>query len=357
MFEYSIDDTIFVQIASFRDRELQLTLKDLFEKASKPENVFVGVCHQYDMQGDEDEALFEIPFPYPEQLRIDNVDYRDSQGACWARARVQKLYKNEKWTLMIDSHMRFGERWDEIMVTNLKKEIFNRKKEKIILSTYPSGYLYDSDNEIKYTSFCDGIKTTHLDNGVDGYALLCSLYLYFDNGYLRQIPVVSYDIRGRIHYGFSANFAFASSLFINEIQYDENLFFAGEEPTIAIRCFTKGWDILPCMDSLIYHLYNVENHQKDRISRKINVNVDNDNISKMRQRHLLNIEKTRNVKALKDMDKYGLGQERTIREFEHCSGVCFNKEKTRLFATVGLIKKYEKILDTKVVKELFDDGN
>ena len=107
MNDYTSEDTIFVQIASYRDPELQWTLKDLFEKAKRPENIFVGICHQYDMKGDEDKHLFEIPFSHPEQLRIDNVDYRESQGCCWARNRVQKLWKGEKYTFIIDAHTWF----------------------------------------------------------------------------------------------------------------------------------------------------------------------------------------------------------------------------------------------------------
>ena len=37
---YTKEDTIFVQIASYRDPELQHTLQDLFKKAKRPENVF-----------------------------------------------------------------------------------------------------------------------------------------------------------------------------------------------------------------------------------------------------------------------------------------------------------------------------
>lgn len=43
MSDYTPEDTIFVQIASYRDSELQWTLKDLFEKAKRPENIFVGI--------------------------------------------------------------------------------------------------------------------------------------------------------------------------------------------------------------------------------------------------------------------------------------------------------------------------
>ena len=38
MQEYAKEDTIFVQIASYRDPELQWTLKDLFEKAKRINN-------------------------------------------------------------------------------------------------------------------------------------------------------------------------------------------------------------------------------------------------------------------------------------------------------------------------------
>ena len=90
---YTEEDTIFIQIASYRDPELQHTLQDLFKKAKRPENIFVGICHQYDMKDGGDKRLFEIPFPKPDQLRIDDVDYRETKGCCWARNRTQNYGK------------------------------------------------------------------------------------------------------------------------------------------------------------------------------------------------------------------------------------------------------------------------
>ena len=55
--------TIFVQIPSYRDPECQWTIKDLFEKAKHPKQVFVGVCWQYDAELDQ--ACFEIASPNP----------------------------------------------------------------------------------------------------------------------------------------------------------------------------------------------------------------------------------------------------------------------------------------------------
>ena len=57
---------IFVQIASYRDRECQWTVKDLFEKARHPDRVFVGICWQ--TFPDLDEDCFEVE-TRPEQVR------------------------------------------------------------------------------------------------------------------------------------------------------------------------------------------------------------------------------------------------------------------------------------------------
>jgi hypothetical protein len=40
-------NTIFVQIASFRDPELNPTIKNLLQNAKYPENIRFGICNQY----------------------------------------------------------------------------------------------------------------------------------------------------------------------------------------------------------------------------------------------------------------------------------------------------------------------
>ena len=38
---------IFVQIASYRDPELENTIKSIIENAKKPNNLRIGICRQY----------------------------------------------------------------------------------------------------------------------------------------------------------------------------------------------------------------------------------------------------------------------------------------------------------------------
>ena len=55
-----------------------------------------------------------------DRFRIINVKDIDSLGVCWARHSVQQLYSGETYTLQIDSHMRFEQDWDEILIEMLK---------------------------------------------------------------------------------------------------------------------------------------------------------------------------------------------------------------------------------------------
>jgi len=124
---------IYVQIASYRDPECQWTIKDLFERATHPERVFVGVLWQTIEA--EDAHCFEVP-PRPAQVRARHVDARESLGACWARSEVSQLWDGEEWVLQLDSHMRFEPGWDEILL----EMAASVPSTKPLISTYPSGY-------------------------------------------------------------------------------------------------------------------------------------------------------------------------------------------------------------------------
>ena len=122
---------IFVQIASYRDPECQHTVKDLFEKATHPDRIYVGICWQFIKS--EDKHLFEIPSPRPRQMRITEIDARETKGLAWARSLVQKLLLDEEYTLQIDSHMRFEPGWDETLISMLAE----CDSKKPILTTPP----------------------------------------------------------------------------------------------------------------------------------------------------------------------------------------------------------------------------
>ncbi|MDH3929680.1 MAG: UDP-N-acetylglucosamine-transferase, partial [Deltaproteobacteria bacterium] len=103
------DSTMFVQIASYRDKELLPTLKDMLEKADRPELLHVCICWQHHPD-DKWDNLDE--YKDNKNFNILDINSDDSQGACWARHSIQQHYKGEDFTFQLDSHHRFINGWD-----------------------------------------------------------------------------------------------------------------------------------------------------------------------------------------------------------------------------------------------------
>ena len=111
------NNKIFIQIASYRDPQLIPTIKDCLAKAKNPKNLVFSIAWQHaeeDVWDNLDEYMFDKRF------KIVDIDYRTSQGACWARNELQKNYDGEEYTLQLDSHHRFVENWDEECIKMIK---------------------------------------------------------------------------------------------------------------------------------------------------------------------------------------------------------------------------------------------
>jgi hypothetical protein len=129
---------IFIQIASYRDPQLLPTLRDCINNAKNPNNLVFGIC----WQRDDTETLGE--FADDPRFKIIDVPFAESKGACWARNKIQQLYKNEEYTLQLDSHHRFVQNWDEISIQMIK-DLQDKGHKKPLLTGYiPS---FDPDND------------------------------------------------------------------------------------------------------------------------------------------------------------------------------------------------------------------
>ena len=124
---------IFVQIASYRDPELLPTIYDAIEQAEFPEHISFGICWQYQT---EEELQYIEPLKTIKNCRVKTVPASESRGADWARSEVQKLWRGEKYTLQIDSHMRFAPGWD----TQLIEMLAMCPSKKALLTAYPPAY-------------------------------------------------------------------------------------------------------------------------------------------------------------------------------------------------------------------------
>lgn len=319
--------SIFVQIASYRDPDCKNTIRDLFKKAKYPQNIFIGLNWQYSPEDDFEPFYSEDE--YSHQIRIVKHDCTESKGVCWARSKTQLLYKNETYTLQIDAHMRFIEYWDEELIKMYQKLQQNGIK-KPIISHYPPNFTLDGKYDTrqgKMTSYIreDGIVYFKLS----GY----SIEKYDD------MPLPSASVAG--------GFIFANGSMIKEIPYDPNLYFHGEEITLSTRLWTNGWDIFNPTKIITYHLYqstvDKESGKKVKV-RDIKLHKDDNNNHKeleknsvQRIKYLLETQPyISNVAVTKDLEHFGLGNQRSLYQYENYSGINFKQLHRNHFARLGI---------------------
>jgi glycosyltransferase involved in cell wall biosynthesis len=288
---------IFVQIASYRDPELQNTLHDLLSRASDKSRVFIGICLQ--LHKEKDKTFFDKK-RWDKRVRVAHFSHTASKGAGWARAEAAKLRKDEEYTLVIDSHMRFVDGWDERMLECLKQT----GSDKAFLSTYPAGYTLPDQRDEGW-SFA--ITPTRFDD--NGVLLFC--------GKARQNIADSTDsTRGCFS---TARFMFAPSRMFDAVPFDPNVFLYDEEIIYAARAFTHGWDVYHPLQNLCFHHWE-RTYRPTIFDDKSNW-YDFSAASNLYVKQLLGMEKGKPVTA----SKYKLGKVRSLEEFELRSGITLSK--------------------------------
>ena len=127
-----LDGTIFIQIASYRDKELRPTLESLLKTCRYPNALHICICHQHhpDDTWDHLDEYQDDP-----RFTIIDIDSRKAKGACWARNKIQQEYKGEEFTLQLDSHHRFADNWD-IELKKMYKQCQLNGSEKPLITSY-----------------------------------------------------------------------------------------------------------------------------------------------------------------------------------------------------------------------------
>lgn len=296
-------NTIFVAIASYRDTECQWTIKSLFEQAKYPELIRVGILWQTIPEEDHHTCFIE-PYVYPNQVDEVFVHISRANGCGWAKRNALRMHKDEKYTMLIDSHMRFAKDWDEGFIGML--ESINNPKSMI--STYPAAY-EPPDTLISYTAIITegGFNSSSIPSMSSRIGTMTT-------------PMINPFIAG--------GFMFApSSLFI-EIPYDPYYYFYGEELSFAIRVYTHGWDIYTPHICLIYHYYYRTESKRQWSDNTTWTTLDT--LSVARAKHLMGIEYTTNPNVLYELDtKYGLGTVRTLESYQDWCGYSFADQTTK----------------------------
>ena len=291
---------IFVSIASYRDRLLVPTVRDCLEKARNPERLRFGICWQH--ASDE-----ELPDWFRgEHFRVLDVDYRESRGVCWARAKIMELWDGEEWFLQLDSHHLFVPDWDAVLLD----QAACIDSDRFVLTSYAPPFAASEPEPTERRPTSMQFKEFTRDG------ILVMKAVYITDGEQRTRPQ-----RARF---VAAHFLFAPGSFVRDVPYDPELYFIGEEITLAVRAFTHGYDLFEPSRVILWHevtyAYGRRRHWDDH---------PGDGGSAWQERDAASLAKVRRLFDEHEFARFGLGTERTLEQYEAYAGISFRHRKVQ----------------------------
>lgn len=309
---------IFISVASYRDDQCSDTILNISENADHPESLHFFICQQNGIF-DED-CLNRCRNKTKSTINIERLHSDKARGPTWARYRIQQHWSGEEFYLQIDSHTRLIKSWDTILKNQLN---MCPNPDKSILSQYPLEYdnvpIKDRRDPEK-----EKWRTGKLRSG---------LYIQKigPEGFTRIQSDYTTDIRRQPFkgIGWAAGFSFSKGSFVADVPIDPYLYlFFGEQMDIAIRAYTHGYDIYSPTMTIAYHIYD-RSHRKTfwELVHQKPLEV----LSRFRLYVKLGMIGKHNIPKefhgiLIDLERYSLGTERTLEEYEKEANIDIKEE-------------------------------
>lgn len=317
-------DTIFVQIPAYRDPELVPTLVDLIEKAQAPRRLRVGVCWQHD-EGEGAELFSHAGFRVDTgvlggrlhhrlalrgaSVRVFDYAMSESRGCGWARAIAQQAFRDEAYTLQLDSHHRFAPDWDRELIAQL--EALRERSLRPVLVAHPPAY----EPGQPVPGRCEeGYQIDFVAFGGPGVVATRSTTIMYPPG-----PPA--PIRARF---FSGGFAFADGSFVRDVPADPDHYFNTEEITLAVRAYTQGYDLFHPHRHVLWHYYGRPTAPKvweDQAAALARGETTLDG-AKLGMRALADARQALGMEGMPRVVHW-MGRRRSLNEYERFAGLSF----------------------------------
>lgn len=303
---------IFVSIAAFHEPLLAQTIADACHKAERPAELVFGVVDQHPHN-----RRAELQALYPNlKLRYVHVHPVDARGVCWARALCFSMYRGEAFVLQVDSHMIFELAWDGRLRQQI--QMLSALSAKPLVTNYPWGFemhgrtpVVDPHRTLGVTLFLKPHPDTALSDQ-------CATLRFVADQVKTDQPVRACHI--------AAGFFFTLGQFVEEVPYDPQLYFHGEEQSLALRAYTRGWDLFHMQEIPLYHLYkrggdeNEGLHWHSRWSDLRDISYAEAKLHA--DERLMDL-----VYERRDLGVYGLGQQRSLDDYARAFGIDYRQRR------------------------------
>jgi len=219
------DGLIFCSVPSYRDKQCPLTVADMINKAAHPEKLVICICQQNDPVDVNCFDSYDLKGATIKKIILTD---KEARGPCWARYLTQQEWKGEQYFLMIDSHMRFEEHWDQKCINDL-----NVLPPKSCLTNYVANFDLNTGKPDEVHRLRGPLKIQNKETSeYDGFFRVNSDFIQ-----TADKPMLAY--------GWGACFSFSEGDMMHDAPYDPYtpFLFFGEEMDIWARMYTRGWNV------------------------------------------------------------------------------------------------------------------
>jgi hypothetical protein len=220
---------------------LEPTLRDLYAKADRPGSLRTSVV----WQRAPDETLSSDVRSLP-NLEIIDIPFDQSKGCNWARSLLQKGWREEPFTLILDSHHRFVRSWDTTVLSMYRKLKASGTRKPLLTAYLPN---YDPAREPGARR-----KRPYKIYPFEREAGILTRLTSYPIPYWTTLtgPVVAQFL--------SLHFIFTDGEFNDAVPFDPDIYFFGDEVAVGLCAFIAGYDL--------FHPHRVVGwHCFDRASR------------------------------------------------------------------------------------------
>jgi hypothetical protein len=286
---------IFISIASYRDPELQWTVKSAIENANNPNNLYFGIVHQ-----GLDSEIFN--FEDVKNITVIKMHPKEARGAGYARSKAMELYSGEEYFLQIDSHTRFTPGWDSIAIDQLSRAKNISGHNRVLLSYFPAPFEPERNGGMHLVRNNPKIKPypTRQKVLLNKRKQWTAERFEFESK-IKENPELSQTVLG--------GFIFSDGSIVQEVPYDPEISFFGEEVCFAMRSWTRGWDIYSPSKNIVYHFYSRGGYSKIWKDR----NLRNQSWKELED---ISYKKQKRVLCGEENGIFGAGSVRSLEEYE-----------------------------------------
>ena len=254
--------SIFIQITSYHDYELEKTIRDAILKSSGEVKLIFGVHSIF-----YEDNLWVKTIKEISNVKLIESKAPENIGMGFGRYVADSLYSGEDYYFQIDAHSRFDQNWDTFLIKEInihKANGFN----KPLITQYPKPFWYIG-NEEKIRDH-ENVVTQFYWKDKERFKL-----------YRTPMQGTVVNPKGNIHsISVSGGSLFTEGKFLTP---NKLIFADGEEIFMAARAYTSGYDLFVPSEMFMYHLYygdEGKNKRKTVYSDWPNQTADLERISK-----------------------------------------------------------------------------